>query len=81
MNLYKELLIHILSNPTVQVEFPHVSLNISEIIEGECYQILQEIKSIIDNEQLEDDECFLRIEYIMQSMENRGISFSNRHDF
>lgn len=81
MDLYKELLTSVLSRSAVQVEFPHITINPSEIVEGECYQILQEIKSVLENEALEDSECFLRIESIMQIMESRGITVANRHDF
>lgn len=81
MDLYKELLISVLSRSAVQVEFPYITINPSEIVEGECYQILQEIKDILENEALEDSECFLRIESIMQIMESRGITIANRHDF
>ncbi len=81
MDLYKELLTSVLSRSAVQVKFPDVTINPSEIVEGECYQILQEIKDILENEALEDSECFLRIESIMQIMESRGITIANRHDF
>lgn len=81
MDLYKELLISLLSRSMVQVEFPHITISPSELIEGECYQILQEIKNVLENEELEDSECFSQIESIMQIMESRGITVANRHDF
>lgn len=81
MDLYKELLTSVLSRSAAQVKFPDVTINPSEIVEGECYQILQEIKDILENETLEDSECFLQIECIMQVMESRGITIANRHDF
>ncbi len=81
MELYKEILIHILSNEAINISFPTLSVNVSEIIEGECYKALQRIKEILGEGALNDAECFERIEEIVYVFEQIGSTGDSRHDF
>lgn len=79
MELWKELLIGGLQNE-------HCSLNhlndntLKEIVENRCYKILLQIKKIIDDERLMDEDCFVKIEEILCKLEENHI-FCDRHDF
>ena len=68
MELYQEILHHILADEKIQVSFPELTnSDISKIVELECY--------------LEDSECFYRIEEIVCVFEDLGSDCGSRHDF
>ena len=45
------------------------------------YQALNEIKNIIEDDELEDPDCFEKIEKIVRLFESLGSNGGNRHDF
>ena len=81
MELYKEILAHALTYGQVQIIFPGPEPNISKIVEGECYKTLKKIKAIIEDDSLEDKECFMKIEQIVLAFEEMGSNGGIRHDF
>ena len=81
MELYKEILAHALAYEQLNIHFPTLKLNAAEIVEGECYKALQKIKAIIENDALDDAECFERIEEVVCVFEEMGSSGGGRHDF
>ena len=56
-------------------------LDVSRIVEGKCYKALEKIKAIIEDDSLEDNECFMKIEEIVIALEDIGSSGGCRHDF
>ena len=44
MELYKELLTHILSQEEIKITFPDLNIDIAHIVELEAYNVLNEIK-------------------------------------
>lgn len=81
MELYQEILYRILANQKLQVTFPDLNVNPAEIIELECYKILQKIKDIIKDDTLDDSDCFTKIEEIVCLFESLGIDSGERHDY
>ena len=81
MRLYAQILTKLLENQTVQVVFPELQIDAEKLIEMRCYQALQKIKAIIEDESLEDAECFLRIEEIVRVLEEIGSDGGFRHDY
>jgi len=81
MELYKELLIALLKQESVRVEFPQLKQNAAELIESVSYQALQKIKEIIADDSLEDKECFMKMEAVLQVFDSMGINTGTRHDF
>ena len=81
MELYKEILAHALMYGEIQITFPGQEPDLSKIVEGECYKALHKIKAIIEDDGLEDKECFMKIEEIVNKLEEIGSSVGNRHDF
>lgn len=81
MELYEEILINILKKQDIQVNFKNMDLNLNEIVESECYRALNEIKSIIENVETDDVECFQKIEEIVCLFEKLGSGGGGRHDF
>ena len=51
------------------------------IIESKCYYMLAKIRDIIKDGELDDAECFEKIEEIVCLFEKMGIDFGSRHDF
>jgi len=81
MELYHELLFQYLINSSCEVRFPDINLNADDIVHTQCYKALQKIKEIIDDDSLNDKECFHKIENIIQVLESVGVSCGDRHDF
>ena len=81
MDLYKEILSHALMQGEVTITFPGNTCDITKIVEGECYQALQKIKAIIQDDSLTDIECFVKIEEIVCVLESVGSNGGFRHDF
>lgn len=81
MDLYQEILTSILEKENIEITFPNLQMSAKEIIEMECYLALQKIKAIIEDDDLEDDECFIKIEEIVRLFEGLGSGGGNRHDF
>ena len=82
MELFQEILRHALANEKAQVSFPGLTdTDAKKIVELECYQALQKIKDILENDSLEDSECFYRTPEIVCVFEELGSGCGNRHDF
>lgn len=81
MDLYKEILSKVLENEEVNILFPNLKINATEIIELISYQALQKIKAIIEDDSLEDKECFMKIEEIVCTFEKMGSRAGSRHNF
>lgn len=81
MELYKELLIEVLSKTRSHVTFTNLEINATEIIQLECYKALKQIKAIIEDDSLEDTECFIKIEEVVRLFESLGSDGGTRHDF
>lgn len=81
LELYKEILIKAMENKNVNVAFEGLEINSTEIVQMECYRALYEIKTIIEDDSLEDSECFMKIEEIVCIFEALGSDCGSRHDF
>lgn len=82
MDLYQEILCHVLATEKVQVSFPELTnTDVTKIVELECYKALTKIKAILEDDTLADSECFQQIEEIVCTFEELGSAGGNRHDF
>lgn len=81
MELYKQILIGVLENQKAEVCFPDLKISAKEITELTCYKALSEIKAVLEDSTLEDDECFERIERIVYVFEKHCGTIQYRHDF
>ncbi|MBQ9070763.1 MAG: hypothetical protein IJY23_05395 [Clostridia bacterium] len=80
MELIQELFISFLKSERFQISLSE-KIDFDSIIEKECYKTLNKIKEIIQNEELEDSDCFAKIEKIVRLFESAGIDCGSRHDF
>lgn len=81
MELYQEILSNVLAKHEVQVTFPDLQIDTETIIHLKCYQTLRKIKAVLEDDTLEDAECFQKIEAIVSAFEELGSSGGCRHDF
>ena len=81
MRLYAELLEKILEEAEGRPRIFGFKINADKIIEKRCYQALKEIKSVLDDDTLNDKSCFNRIEEIVCIYERMGSNGGIRHDF
>ena len=81
MQLYTEILAHLLSQCNAEILFPGLDLNANEIIEIRSYCALKKIQEILKDDSLSDSDCFQKIEAIVNVFESIGASCGTRHDF
>ena len=82
MELFQEILCHVFANEKVQVSFPELThTDATQIVELECYKVLCKIKTILEDDSLEDSACFHQIEEIVCVFEDLGSDGGLRHDF
>lgn len=81
LDLYKEILVKVLENQEINISFSNLKVDAKEIVQLESYKALQKIKTIIEDDSLEDEECFIKIEEIVSIFESLGSGGGNRHDF
>ena len=77
-NLFLEILIKVLQGQQIDVTFPNLAEYAKPIVELTSYKALQEIKAIIENDDLSDFAC---VEEIVRIFERIGSDGGNRHDF
>ena len=81
MELYRDMLYRILESEEFEILLPKWKMNVEEMMEMKCYQALQEIKKILEDDELDDAECFESIEKIISVFEKLGSGIKERHDF
>lgn len=81
MDLYIEMLREVLYKETVQVTFPNLTVNQTELLNSIAYRALRKIRDIVRDDSLRDEECFQQIEAIVCVLESIGSDGGSRHDF
>ena len=81
MELYKELLLRYLSNQKMEVTFPDLKVDLNKVVEMRCYQALRAIQAVLEDETLDDADCFQKMEQIVEIFADLGSGGGNRHDF
>lgn len=81
MELYRDMLCRILESEEYEIILPKWKMSVDEMMELKCYQALNEIKKILEDESLDDSDCFERIEKIIAVFEKLGSGINERHDF
>ena len=79
MELWQELLINGLQNENYKFDYINDKI-LKEIVESSCYKVLLQIKQTVEDESLSDQNCFIKIEAIISTLEENNI-FCDRHDF
>ena len=80
MELHEEFLSKILLEQVSREVATHCAY-FEKSVQNECSGALVEIKKIIEDDSIEDDECFIKIEEIVRVFESIGSDGGSRHDF
>jgi hypothetical protein len=54
--------------------------NLLQKMESEALQTLREIKTVLDDSSIEDPECFLRVDALVETFHAHGLK-TTRHDW
>lgn len=79
--MYDEILSVLIDRERNFIVLPSLDQTGDEAVEFVCYQALAQIKAILEDGDLDDPECFRRIEAIVHVFEEIGSGCGNRHDF
>lgn len=77
MELYEEIILQYCR----QERSVSLQNSMQEIAEKECYKALKEIKAVLEDDCLNNNACFQKIEEIVCIFEQMGSNGGNRHDF
>ena len=77
--LYKEILTQALSSTILKDE--NLQSIAAQLIHDTCCQAVLEIQAILADDTRTDKDCFYQIEKIVCTLQDKGISCGNRHDF
>lgn len=78
MTLYEEILWGCLRDIPVQVTFPNLTVNPSDLVEMKSFLAIERIRDILEQEELTDQECARQIRYVIYTLEAEGISIKRR---
>lgn len=81
MELYKEILAHILAREEICITFPNLHIDATAIAEQRACQALQKIRDVMEDDRFDDAACFMKIEEIFRIFEETGCSVGARHDY
>lgn len=76
-----ELLLDFLAEEIADRIVQDITIDVTAVAEMKCYQVLREIREILDDRSFDDTECFDRIEKIVRAFEKAGSNAGSRHDF
>lgn len=74
MTLYEEILWGCLRDIPVQVTFPNLTVNPSDLVEMKSFLAIERIRDILEQEELTDQERAMQIRYVIYTLEAEGIS-------
>ena len=72
MELFTSIFEHALRSGEIIPHFTALEGSVAEVINNKCYQALQKIRAILDDDEIDDPECFYRIEEIVYALEEIG---------
>ena len=81
MEAYRDILAQTLAAEAVRGRLSDLPAEPEVLVEMKCFQAIRRIQEILQDETLNDRECFLRIEEIVCCLEDLGLSCGIRHDF
>ena len=81
MALYQDILSRLFQRSDIHVTISGLSGGLPELTEIRCFQAIQRIRAILNDESLSDKECFMHVEEIVLALEDLGSDGGSRHDF
>ena len=81
MDFSLNLLAKLLMDSGVRVEISCGEEVLERLLLHRCVQALRDIREVLDDDTLNDPECFRRIEKIVEIYEALDVGTGSRHDF
>ena len=81
MELWQQILWKALEKADGRQYLPGIVIDAQKIVQMECHKTLKKIKEIVEDESLDDPECFRRMEEILVLFDEIGADDGGRHDF
>jgi len=81
LELYREILNQAIKSELAASDFSKLKEYSDTAVEMICYETLKKIKVILEDDNLNDKECFIKIEEIICLFEDIGSGCGERHDF
>ena len=78
MTLYEEIVWGCVRDIPVQVTFPNLTVNPSDLVEMKSFLAIERIRDILEQEELTDQERAMQIRYVIYTLEAEGISIKRR---
>ena len=67
MKLYKEILICLLKETDIEVDFKGIEFDFNKLLEDRCYVALNEIKKILANDTINNEDCLAKRQHIVDT--------------
>ncbi|MBQ0037699.1 MAG: hypothetical protein KBS74_03410 [Clostridiales bacterium] len=64
-----------------EVIIPEIKFRREYAVEMVCYEAIKKIQTIVHDDSLPDEECFMKVEEIICVLEEIGLHGGSRHDF
>ncbi len=64
----------------VVIRFPELEEVMKNFMQEKCYRVLREIRDIVADPYLDEEECYSRVEEIVSKLEDIGFDCDSRHD-
>ncbi len=69
MELYEQILCETIAREVL----PSLQIDYVKLLEQKCYQAIVRIRKVVEDQTLEDSECFERVEEIVCALDDLGI--------
>lgn len=79
MQLYERMIFNIARQAVEDCDYRAIGVFLNEFAYSECYTMLKRIYEILHDKSLKDEECYAKIELIMQVFEKRKLDTGHRH--
>ena len=80
MELWQEIVCTLLEEGRLKIRVSS-KVNLNKMLSNECYLAPVKIKKLLEDPQNSDENCFEKIEEIVQVFEELGSNCGARHDF
>lgn len=78
MDLLQEIIEKIKKDDAENLILPNSQISIKPILAFRCYVALKSIKAVLDNDSLNEDDCWLNIKHIVDIFEELGSDCKNK---
>ena len=79
MQLYERMIFNIARQAVEECDYRAIGVFLNEFAYTECYNILKRIYNILRDESLKDEDCYAKIELIMDVFKSRNLDVGHRH--